>query len=65
MKERGPDFDVNTYIDVVNPDSLILGGIHFRDHGVISEPVIPNNVTIHIHQLLTHTIHTRYRNRLL
>jgi len=46
MKERGPDFDVNTYIDVVNPDALIFGWYPFQGPWGDFKPVIPNNVTI-------------------
>ena len=46
MRERGPDYDVNTYIDVVNPDALIFGWYPFQGPWGDFKPVIPNNVTI-------------------
>ncbi len=57
MKERGPDFDVNTYIDVVNPDALIFGWYPFQGPWGDFKPVIPNNVTIQFINS-THHIHT-------
>jgi len=46
MRERGTDYDVGSYLDILKPDALLFAWYPFQGSWGDFKPVIPDNVTI-------------------